>query len=139
MQPASQPIVGVSIALFCADQVLLVRRAKAPFAGFWSLPGGTLEPGETLLQAARRELAEETGIGTVQLEFLEWFSPVRPDGTLSAYRLAVHFGGLDRQTGIAASDAAELAWRPVADLDEDTMTPGTADAIRRAHAAFTKS
>jgi len=139
MEPARRQRIGASVALFCADRVLLVRRAKMPFDGYWSLPGGSVEPDETPLQAAKRELAEETGIRGPKLRFLEWFSPLAADGKPSPFRLAVHCGAIDREAGIAASDAAELAWRQVATLDELDMTPGTSEVIRRAYSALTKS
>jgi 8-oxo-dGTP diphosphatase len=54
-----RPYVGVSIAVFRSGQVLLIRRARAPFAGAFSLPGGLVEVGESLGDAALRELREE--------------------------------------------------------------------------------
>lgn len=64
------PTQAVSAAIFDGDRVLLVKRSKAPYKGAWSLPGGRVEPGETLLAAIRREISEETGL------VLTDFSPV---------------------------------------------------------------
>ena len=59
--------MGASIAVFKGDTVLLVQRARAPFRGLWSLPGGSIEPGESAREAAFRELKEEAGI-TAEIE-----------------------------------------------------------------------
>jgi mutator protein MutT len=58
-----RPIVGVGAVIFPDDgHVVLIRRARDPFAGQWSLPGGALEVGETLVAAVAREVREETGL-----------------------------------------------------------------------------
>jgi 8-oxo-dGTP pyrophosphatase MutT (NUDIX family) len=53
---------AASVALLHRQQVLLIQRAKAPWDGAWSLPGGRLEPGETAEECAARELREELGL-----------------------------------------------------------------------------
>ena len=63
----NRPLVGV-IAVVChRDRVVLVQRGKQPSAGMWGFPGGHLELGETALQAAARELHEETGVTALPL------------------------------------------------------------------------
>ena len=57
-----RPLIGVGVVVCKGDQVLLVRRAKAPRRGQWSLPGGAQKLGETVRQAAIREVREETGL-----------------------------------------------------------------------------
>jgi 8-oxo-dGTP diphosphatase len=74
------PIVGVGAVVFDADCVLLVRRAKAPLAGEWSLPGGAVELGETLEEAIGREVAEETGLRVMPLQVLKAFDHIERDG-----------------------------------------------------------
>lgn len=95
-------------------QVLLVRRARPPFAGYWALPGGFVEPGEPLEQAARRELLEETGIEPDRLEQLHTFGdPGRdPRGwTISVAYLAL-LSDTEAQTRQphSGSDADEVGW-----------------------------
>lgn len=58
----SQPIVGVGVVVWHDERVLLIKRGKPPRAGHWSLPGGAQQLGETLAEAAKREVREETGI-----------------------------------------------------------------------------
>jgi len=94
-------------------KVLLIQRAHAPFAGRWALPGGFVEAGETVEEAARRELAEETGLRGVSVEQFHTFSDPRRDPrgwvvSVAHYAL-VRVGDCRLR---AASDARKSAWFP---------------------------
>jgi hypothetical protein len=73
-----RPIVGVGGAVIENDRAVLVRRGGEPLKGQWSIPGGTLELGETLLQGVARELLEETGLEVRVLDLIEVFERIFP-------------------------------------------------------------
>ena len=75
-----RPVVGVGGVVIVEERTLLIRRGHPPLEGEWSIPGGTLEVGETLLDAVRRELLEETGIEVRVGELIEAFERIFPDG-----------------------------------------------------------
>ena len=75
---AGLPKVGVGGLVVVEDRVLLIRRGKAPLLGRWSIPGGTVESGETLEQALIREMAEETGLDVVPGRLLTVFDRIGP-------------------------------------------------------------
>jgi mutator protein MutT len=62
------------------NKLLLVKRAKAPFSGWWDLPGGFIERGETAEQALRRELKEETGLRAFHIKFFGTYVGTYPFG-----------------------------------------------------------
>ena len=108
-----QPLVGVGAVIIENSRVVLVKRAHPPIAGQWSIPGGALELGELVREAAVREAREETGLIVETGELLGVFDRVLPD---AAGRVQYHYVLIDflcRPVGgrlLAASDAAEVRW-----------------------------
>ena len=98
-----------------APSVLLIKRGSDPYAGKWALPGGFAEMSETLLAAAHRELAEETGLTGVSLQFLHYFDAVDRDPRGRTFSLA--FWGVVATGDVkAADDAAEAQWHALSAL-----------------------
>jgi 8-oxo-dGTP diphosphatase len=73
-----RPIVGVGGVVVEAGKTLLIRRGSEPLRGQWSIPGGTLELGETLVEGVARELLEETGLVVEVLDLIEVFERISP-------------------------------------------------------------
>jgi 8-oxo-dGTP diphosphatase len=98
-------------------KVLLIQRALVPFKGKWALPGGFVHVDETLDDAARRELAEETGLENVFLEQLYTFGTVKRDPRERVVSVA-HFAlvKLSDYKAKAATDAAKAAWFPISEF-----------------------
>ena len=74
-----RPIAGVGVVVFRNEEVLLVKRKNAPYKGQWSIPGGKQRLGETVTQAARRELMEETGVEVNELTLIDVIDIMVPD------------------------------------------------------------
>jgi 8-oxo-dGTP diphosphatase len=106
------------VAISGGREVLLIQRAKDPFKGSWALPGGHVDVGETSLEAAVRELAEETGVN-VSSELLHlvgvYDAPGRdPRGRYVTAAYTAHFASAVLPT--AGDDARLARWWPLADL-----------------------
>lgn len=102
-------------------ELLMVRRARDPYAGLWSVPGGTLEAGEHLTDAVRREVLEETGVqidvGDL-LGILEW--PGDPHYVILDYVATPTDSETEPRAG---DDAAEARWIPLDDVAGLQCTP----------------
>lgn len=98
------------------DEVLLIRRLHDPFAGSWALPGGFVDAGETLEQAARRELLEETRLHVGELRQL--WTVGTPGRDPRGWTVSVVFvGRVDAAAeALAGDDAGEVGWFGLADL-----------------------
>ena len=127
------PRLGVSTAVFDGGRVLLVRRGRAPLAALWSLPGGRVRFGERLEEAARRELAEETGALAGPLVQVTALDVIVPEAD-SHFVIVVHAGRLAGGTIQAGDDAAELGWFAPPEIGKLETTPGLADIVARAAA-----
>lgn len=106
---------AVSVALVRGGRVLLVKRGHAPSKGFFAFPGGRVEPGENLEAAARRELAEETGLQAGELRQVDMIETEREPGQ-RAFRLHVFAGPYVGGEAVAADDADEAAWYSLAEM-----------------------
>ncbi len=117
----ARPALTVDIVVFALDEddlkVMLIERDLEPFAGRWALPGGFVRVDETLDEAARRELLEETGLKDIYLEQLYTFGDIKRDPrervVTVAYYALVNLEGHDVQ---ASTDARNAAWFAVSDL-----------------------
>lgn len=109
----SQPIVGVGVVVWHDDQVLLIKRGKPPRAGQWSLPGGAQLLGETLAEAAKREVREETGIDIRLGDIVATLDSIDRDheGRVRHHYTLVDFVAEAEQTKLTAGDdAADARW-----------------------------
>jgi|SRR5580700_3055706 8-oxo-dGTP diphosphatase len=126
------PLVGVGAIIIERDRVVLVKRGQAPLQGQWSIPGGMLEVGETLREAAVREVLEETGLQVQAGELLGVFDRIVRD---SEQRTLYHYVLIDflcrRIAGepAAACDAVEAHWFRREEIGELSLAEDTAKVI----------
>ena len=115
-----RPALTVDVVLLTRESVpcvLLIRRKNEPFAGCWAFPGGFVEEGETLAQAAARELLEETMLAAPELEPLHTAGD--PGRDPRGWIVTVAFlGRVDRKKlkPKGADDASAAEWFPIDDL-----------------------
>ena len=124
---APQVCVGC-VALHDGD-LLLIRRGHGPAAGQWSVPGGRVEPGELLAEAAIRELREETGLEGVCGELIGWVELIDEDGGPHFVILDFEVTVLDDATPVAGDDAAEARWVPLGDVTDLNLVDGMAEFL----------
>jgi len=135
------PLLGVSIALFRADAVLLIKRAKPPFENYYSLPGGLVEAGEVLEDAARRELWEEVEMRAGPLLFNQHAEMIErdADGAIKRHYVVASFtGAWAAGDGHMSEEVSEILWTAPSALTALPLTPGLNGVIENARSRFSK-
>ena len=139
-----RPVVGVGGVVIEDGRALLIKRGSEPLLGQWSIPGGTLELGESLQQGVARELLEETGLEVEVLDMIEAFDRIFLDPAASDVtartRPKYHYVIVDylcqRLAGEAkaGSDVTEIAYATEDELDKFHMTSTANRVLYRAFA-----
>jgi mutator protein MutT len=127
-----RPKLGAIAVVVRDGRVLLVERAKAPNAGTWGFPGGHVEWGETALEAAVRELAEETGVIATSPEYLTNLDVIAQDETGVVqyhYLLAVVLCAYVAGEPVAADDASDARWFTPEETQALEQAPRLQDVI----------
>lgn len=127
------PLVGVGAIIVENGRVVMVKRGHAPLAGEWSIPGGALEVGETVRQAAVREAREETGLTVEPVELLGVYDRVLRDerGRVLYHYVLIDF--LCRRVAEelqAAGDADEARWFTQEEVARLPLAEDTREVIR---------
>jgi 8-oxo-dGTP diphosphatase len=122
-----RPEVCVGAIAVDEGRLLLILRGHGPAAGWWSVPGGRVESGETLAEAVVRELAEETGLEGVCDQFVGWVERIG---------VGYHYVILDFQVTVlrpdnpvAGDDAAEAQWIGMDDVADLALVDGLAEFL----------
>ncbi|HEX7167209.1 MAG TPA: NUDIX domain-containing protein [Acidimicrobiales bacterium] len=122
-----RPEVCVGAIVVYDDELLVIRRGRGPGMGEWSIPGGRVEPGETVAEAVVREVAEETGLEVVCGSLVGFVERIHDD----RHFVVLDFGAtlLERQEPTAGDDADEARWVPLADVAELQLVDGLAEFL----------
>jgi 8-oxo-dGTP diphosphatase len=126
------PVLAVAAIVRQGNSLLMVRRGRAPSAGLWSVPGGRVEAGETLDEALRREVLEETGLEIEPGELLGYVE--RQDGdhfVILDFLASVAGAGVDGDEAVirAGDDAAEVCFVPIGEVRDLPLVPGLGDFL----------
>jgi 8-oxo-dGTP diphosphatase len=137
-----RPVVGIGGVVIENQRALLIKRGSEPLLGQWSIPGGTLELGESLQQGVARELLEETGLEVRVLDMIEAFDRIFLDpaaaNSKDRPRPKYHYVIVDylceRLAGEAraASDVTDIAYATEQELEKFQMTSTAMRVLRRA-------
>ena len=131
------PLVGVGAIIIEDSRVLLVKRLHPPLQAQWSIPGGVLEVGERVREAAIREAREETGLTVDPGELLGVYDRIlrNPEKRVQYHYVLIDF--LCRRVAgdlAAASDASDVRWFPRDELAALGLAEDTLDVIRKGFA-----
>ena len=139
-----RPVVGVGGVVIENGRALLIKRGTEPLLGQWSIPGGTLELGESLQQGVAREMREETGLEVEVLDMIEAFdrifldpaAPTEGDKTRPKYHYVIVDYLCDRLAGEAqaGSDVTEIAYATEEELEKFRLTSTATRVLHRAFA-----
>ena len=132
-----RPYVGVGVIVFRDKEVLLVKRNKDPNKGFWSIPGGKQMLGETVAEAAQRELLEETGVKVDSLLLVDVVDSIIPDAEEKIkyhYTLVDYMGQWYSGESRPGDDAQEVRWVRFNDLSSYSLLEKTMNIIQKATA-----
>jgi len=128
-----RPLIGVGVLIRDGDRYLLVRRAAEPDAGLWSIPGGLVELGERVEEAAVREALEETGLEVEIRDLLGVVDKIERD---DAGRIRFHFVIVDYLAEVkggslkASSDALEARWVRAEEFPKYRLSPTLVKLLR---------
>jgi len=134
-QYPERPVVGVGAVIVADGRVVLVKRAHEPLKGEWSLPGGSVEVGETLADAVAREVLEETGLRVRVGSLIEVLDRVHRS---SDGRVEYHFVLLDYRCTVLSgvlshgSDASDACWVSRDDLPKYQLSDSAIRIVTRA-------
>ena len=120
--------LAVGAVVLQDDHVLLVRRANPPEAGRWSFPGGRVEPGERMADAAAREVREETGLDVESSRPLDWVERIGPDHHFVIVDFAATVS--ERQTPTPGDDAADARWVHLDEISTLALVDSLLDFLR---------
>jgi ADP-ribose pyrophosphatase YjhB (NUDIX family) len=133
----ARPILCASAAVFREGRILLGARRHPPFDKIFSLPGGLVEPGETLEEAAVREVEEETGVRSEIVAFNGWREIIQrdDDGRVKRhYVIASFVARWVSGEGAPTDELGQVFWSESADVLDLPLTPGLPDFLTRARA-----
>lgn len=115
------PILGVGAVIWKEDHFLLIKRSKAPMKGGWSLPGGKLELGETIVGGLKREIMEETNL-TVRIgpliDVVDFIEKDQDDKVRTHYCLVDYLAFWQNGEATAGSDAAAVKWAKLEEIGD---------------------
>ncbi|MEM3700682.1 MAG: NUDIX hydrolase [Candidatus Bathyarchaeia archaeon] len=120
-----QPVVGVGAVIIKDGKILLEKRKSEPGRGKWSIPGGLVELGESVSQTVVREVAEETGLEVCEPELIDVVdNVVRDENGEIKYHFVIidYFVKLKGGKLNASSDAEELRWVPLCEVEKYDLT-----------------
>lgn len=133
-----RPLVGVGVVVLKGDFVLMIRRGTPPRVGQWSIPGGGQELGETVAEAAVREVLEETGIRIAVKGLIDVVDLIRPSEDPERTGIEFHYTLIDLAAvwldgePVAGDDVTDARWVPIDDLADYTLWSETERIIRLA-------